>query len=107
MKQLFYLVITGVIFLSSCSEVPMKKFTDGTEYRIISDGKGKQIVNGNFIEVEIVKKYKDSVLFNSRDIMPQFGMYDTTQFPPLFKEIFKNIRVGDITVTVCPNCCKK
>lgn len=102
MKQLFYfpmiIGITGIIFLSSCTE-RTKKFTDGTEYKIISDGKGTKIVNGNFIEVEILKKYKDSVLYNSREIMPQFGLYDTTQFPPLFKEIFKNIRVGDSVFT--------
>ena len=97
MKQLFYLVITSLL-LFSCKQ-SSKKFTDGTEYKIISDGKGAKIMNGNFIEVEVLKKYKDSVLFNSREIMPQFGMYDTAQFPPLFKEIFKNIRVGDSVYT--------
>ena len=98
MKQLFYLVITSIIFLSSCTE-STKKFKDGTEYKIISDGKGQKIVNGNFIEVEILKKYKDSVLYDSREMMPQFGLYDTAQFPPLFKEIFKKIRVGDSVFT--------
>lgn len=98
MKQLFYLFITGLIFLCSCTE-STKKFSDGTEYKIISDGKGQKIVSGNFVEVEILKKYKDSVLYDSREIMPQFGPYDTAQFPPLFKEIFKNIRVGDSVFT--------
>ncbi|HEV8080632.1 MAG TPA: hypothetical protein VGP43_07970, partial [Chitinophagaceae bacterium] len=72
MKQLFYLFITGLIFLCSCTE-STKKFSDGTEYKIISDGKGQKIVSGNFVEVEILKKYKDSVLYDSREIMPQFG----------------------------------
>ena len=98
MKHLFYLAIAGLVFLSSCTE-PSKKFIDGTEYKIISDGKGKKIENGNFIEVEILKKYKDSVLYDSREVMPQFGQYDTAQFPPLFKEIFKNIRIGDSIYT--------
>lgn len=31
--------------------------------------------------------------------MPQFGVYDTAQFPPLFKVIFKNIKVGDSVFT--------
>ncbi len=86
------------MFLFSCTE-PAKKFSDGTEYKIISDGNGQKIVQGNFIEVEILKKYKDSVLYDSREIMPQFGMYDTSQFTPLFKEIFKNVRVGDSIFT--------
>jgi FKBP-type peptidyl-prolyl cis-trans isomerase FkpA len=98
MKHLFYVIITGLIFLSSCTE-QTKKFKDGTEYKIISDGKGQKVANGNFIEVEITKRYKDSVLFDSREIMPQFGLYDTAQFPPLFKVIFKNIRVGDSVYT--------
>ena len=98
MKQLFYLVITSLVFLNSCTEAS-KKFTDGTEYKIISDGKGTKIVNGNFIEVEILKKYKDSVIYDSREVMPQFGLYDTAQFPPLFKVVFKDVRVGDSVVT--------
>lgn len=97
MKQLFYLIITSFI-LFSCNQ-SSKKFADGTEYKIISDGKGKKIENGNFIEVEILKKYKDSVLYDSREIMPQFGLFDTAQFTPLFKVIFKNIRVGDSIYT--------
>lgn len=100
MKQLFYLIITSLI-LFSCTQ-SAKKFTDGTEYKIMSDGKGRQIVNGNFIEVQILKKYKDSVLYDSREIMPQFGLYDTAQFPPLFKVLFKNIRVGDSVFTRSP-----
>ncbi len=98
MKHLFYVMITGLLIFSSCTQ-ETKKFTDGTEYKIISDGKGKQILNGNFIEVEITEKYNDSVLFDSREIMPQFGAYDTAQFPPLFKVIFKNIKVGDSIYT--------
>ena len=102
MKQLFYFpVVIGItsMILFSCNSVETKKFTDGTEYKIISDGKGTKIVNGNFIEVEILKKYKDSVIYDSREIMPQFGLYDTAQFPPLFKVVFKDVRVGDSVVT--------
>ena len=97
MKQLFYLVITSLV-LFSCTE-RSKTFTDGTEYKIISDGKGQKIMQGNFIEVEILKKYKDSVIYDSREIMPQFGMYDTAGFSPLFKVIFKDLKTGDSVYT--------
>ncbi|MDQ6756459.1 MAG: FKBP-type peptidyl-prolyl cis-trans isomerase [Bacteroidota bacterium] len=93
MKQLLYVVFASMI-LFSCTQ-STKKFTDGTEYKIISDGKGKKIVSGNFLEFEILKKYKDSVIYDSREIMPQFALYDTSQLPPLYKVLFKNIRVGD------------
>lgn len=98
MKQLFYLIITSVIFFGSCTE-SSKKFTDGTEYKVINNGKGNKIVNGNFIEVEILKKYNDSIIYDSREFMPQFGVYDTAQFSPLFKVIFKNLKVGDSVFT--------
>ena len=100
MKQFFYLVIIGSLFFTSCKrEDAMRKFSDGTQYKIISDGRGQQAQNGNFIEVQIRKMYKDSVLFDSREMMPQFGAYDTAQFPPLFKAIFKTIHKGDSIYT--------
>ena len=70
MKHLFYLVITSLV-LFSCTQ-STKKFTDGTEYKIISDGNGKQIVNGNFIEVHrlvLVDKFKKWVLRGGLDIL--------------------------------------
>lgn len=98
MKQFFYAGFICLIFFSSCKE-SFKKYTDGTEYKIISNEKGKRILDGNYIEVEVLKKYKDSVIYNSRDLMPQFGVYDMKQFPPLYQVVFKNARVGDSIVT--------
>jgi len=51
------------------------------------------------MEMNVLAKYKDSVLGSSiEDGMPQYGVYDTANFPPPYKEIFRNIHVGDSIV---------
>jgi len=98
MRNLFIVALISIIGFSACT-TPFKRAKDGTEYKVISNKDGKKITNGNFIEMNIVAKYGDSVLFNSlEEGMPTFAPYDTAQFPPMFKEVFGNIRVGDSVV---------
>jgi FKBP-type peptidyl-prolyl cis-trans isomerase len=75
------------------------KAPDGSEYKIIRAAGGAKLVNGNFMELSVVAKCKDSLLFSTYDdAMPQYGLYDTAQFPVPFKNIFQNIYVGDSIV---------
>lgn len=96
-KFSYLLTLATVVLLASCTQ-PFKKATDGTEYKIIS-GKGKIVEAGNIMELNAVIKYQDSTMYNSfEDGMPQFQPYDTVNFPPLFKEIFKKVHVGDSVI---------
>ncbi len=98
MKKLIYAAVICAVALTACT-TPFKKAKDGSEYKVISSGKGLKAVNGNFLELNIITKYKDSVLYSTFDDgMPQFGMYDTAAFPSPFKEAFLNIRTGDSVV---------
>ncbi len=95
MRKFSYLLLTAVVAFSACKE-SFKKAKDGTQYQIIPATGGKLVTTGNIMELNILVKYKDSVLFNSVETgMPQFAPYDTAQFPPLYKEIFKTLHVGD------------
>jgi FKBP-type peptidyl-prolyl cis-trans isomerase FkpA len=95
MKQIFNAALICIVALSACT-TPFKKAKDGTLYKVISTKKGPKIMTGNFMEMNVLAKYKDSVLGSSvEDGMPQYGMYDTANFPVPYKEIFKNIHVGD------------
>lgn len=95
MRKISYLLILAVVAFSACTE-PFKKAKDGTEYKIVTAKGGKLVTAGNFMEMNVAGKYGDSVLFSSlEEGMPDFQPYDTTNFPPLFKEIFKTIHVGD------------
>jgi FKBP-type peptidyl-prolyl cis-trans isomerase FkpA len=98
MKQLFNAAVICIVALSACT-TPFKKAKDGSEYKIISNKSGKLAEKGNFLEMNATAKYKDSVLFNSReDGMPQYGMYDTASFPSPYKEAFANLHVGDSVI---------
>jgi FKBP-type peptidyl-prolyl cis-trans isomerase FkpA len=102
MKQIFNVAVICVLALAACT-TPFKKTKDGSEYKVISIKKGAKILTGNFMEMNVSAKYKDSVLFNSAtEGIPQFGMYDTASFPMPFKEAFKNVHVGDSIVIRIP-----
>jgi FKBP-type peptidyl-prolyl cis-trans isomerase FkpA len=94
MKHFFYLLAVTLL-VTSCTQ-PFKKAKDGSQYKVIKAKDGKKLATGNFMELYVVAKYKDSVLMSSyEDGMPQYSQYDTAQFPPLYREVLKDINVGD------------
>src|SRR5678815_3903613 len=74
MKHSIYLLAITSLLLASCN-TPFKKAEGGLQYKIISDGKGKTLKNGDFIEIQINQSYKgpgkDTVLFDSRTVSNQ------------------------------------
>lgn len=102
MKQIFNAAVICIIALAACT-TPFKKAKDGSQYKIISTKSGAKLVTGNIMQMNSLAKYKDSVLTSSiEDGMPQFALYDTANFPPPFKEIFKTIHVGDSIIIKIP-----
>jgi FKBP-type peptidyl-prolyl cis-trans isomerase len=98
MKQILSAAVICIIALSACT-TPFKKTKDGAQFKVISVKKGPRLITGNFMEMSVMVKYKDSVLVSSADDgMPQYGLYDTANFPMPFKEVFKNVHVGDSIV---------
>jgi FKBP-type peptidyl-prolyl cis-trans isomerase len=98
MKQSFYLAAAAMVLLASC-QAPFKKAGEGLEYKIISDGKGKQIKAGQFFEIQFERSYKgnnkDTVLQNSKDASNQLVALDSAQIPPVYFKIFSQVRKGD------------
>jgi len=98
MKQSFYLAAIATIVLAGCTS-PFKKAGEGVEYKIISDGKGKQLKAGNFFEMTVEQKYKgnnkDTVLFSSKEGGNQIGQLDSSQTGPAFYKIFSQVKAGD------------
>jgi FKBP-type peptidyl-prolyl cis-trans isomerase len=98
MKQVIYAAVFCAMALAACT-TPFKKAKDGSEYKVISNGKGTKAKMGNIMELNVIAKYKDSILFSTyEDGMPQYGEYDTSKFPVPFKEVFTNVGVGDSIV---------
>jgi FKBP-type peptidyl-prolyl cis-trans isomerase FkpA len=89
MNKTICLVATAFIILASgCNEQKFIKDADGTEHKIIRNSDGKKAVAGDWMELNRLVKYKDSVLFSSvESSQPSFIPFDTVQMPPYFKEV--------------------
>ncbi|MBI3883447.1 MAG: hypothetical protein HY305_04320, partial [Sphingobacteriales bacterium] len=97
MKKISYLLLATTVLFTACKD-KYTKTKEGIEYKIIA-GKGKKVLKGEFLEINISAVYNDSVLFSTREnAMPQYAAFELEQFPPSFKEIFKNATVGDSIV---------
>ena len=95
MKKVFFALIAVTVFVSACT-TPFKKTKSGLEYKIITAKGGKILNQGNFMELDIVELYNDSVLNSTIETAsPSINLYDTAQFPPDYKEIFGKLHVGD------------
>ena len=102
MRQIFYLPVLCVLILASCTS-GYKKGEGGLEYKIVSDGKGQQLENGNFLQAHITQMYKDNkkgdtVLSETRELMPQVVPFDSAQMPPASYKILRQLRKGDSLV---------
>jgi FKBP-type peptidyl-prolyl cis-trans isomerase len=98
MKKIIYVSVICAVAMAACT-TPFKKAKDGSQYKVISDGKGLKAEVGNYLELNVVAKYKDSLLFDTREEgMPQYGPYDTTNMPSPFKEAFRELHIGDSIV---------
>lgn len=89
MNRSIILVAAILLFVATgCNEQRFIKEKDGSEYKIIRNSNGKLATVGDFMQVNILAKYKDSVLFSSiESSAPRFIPYDTMQLPPYFKEV--------------------
>ena len=97
MKQFFYLSVICVLALTACTGA-FKKGDNGIEYKIISKGSGKTVGYGNFIQIHIKQMYsgtKDTVLMDTRDIMPRIQMLDSVNTPVAYYKIISQMKKGD------------
>lgn len=91
-KSLFLAAIALMALVVGCSEKRFQKAEDGSEYKLISNAKGTPAIAGNFLELNILVKYKDSVLFSTAENgSPNFIPFDTMSLP----KFFRNVHEGD------------
>jgi FKBP-type peptidyl-prolyl cis-trans isomerase FkpA len=98
MKQFIYLSAICILALSACKDSSFKKGDKGLEYKIISNGSGKTIGYGNFMQIHIKQVYagtKDTVLLDSRETMPRIQLLDSMSTPLPYFKILRQMRKGD------------
>lgn len=87
-KSIGFAAFSILLFAAGCKEQEFEKAKDGSEYKLIRASSGTKAVPGNFLELNILAKYKDSVLFSTvENGSPRFIPFDTASFPPYFKEV--------------------
>ena len=97
MKKVSFVAILFVLALSACKE-SFKKGDNGIEYKIIKKGSGKTVGYGNFIQMHIKQVYggtKDTVLLDTRDIMPRIQLLDSVNTPVAYYKIISQMKKGD------------
>ena len=97
MKQFFYLSVFCVLALTACTGA-FKKGENGLEYKIISGGGKQALVYGNFIQMHVKQIYagsKDTVLMDSRDMMPSLQLFDSVNTPLAYYNILRQLKKGD------------
>lgn len=104
-KTTTFLLGVVVLFLAACSgNSGFKKTKSGLVYKIISDGNGPVVKNGQFLKVHytqsIKKNSKDSVLVSSFDGMPTYAQVDSVPESYNPATVFGMLRDGDSVVIV-------
>ena len=98
MKKVFFVLGSVILLFSSCMH-SFKKSSGGLEYKIISDGIGKKLENGDFFEIWFNVEYKDSqkdtILQTTDKIGNQVGKFDSMSVPPQYYKIFSQLRDKD------------
>src|SRR4029077_6576355 len=97
MRRFVYLSAFGIFGLAACTS-EYKKAERGLEYKIIADGSGNKVSYGNFLQIHTKQIYGDSnmdtVLVDSREIMPGIERYDSISYPGTLLEVFGQLRKG-------------
>lgn len=102
-KMSFALLMVSLAVISCKQGGTFKKGKDGLEYKIISNGKGPTIKQGDFMQIHVGQYYatgkKDSLLSDSRTSTgPLMEKMDSSTVPKSYLEILSQLRDKDSLV---------
>lgn len=95
------MALLAALIMSSCGHSDYKKTKTGMAYDIISSGKGNLIKHGQLIKIHFKLQIGDSVLQDTWEHIPAYGMVDSTMKDQHnFTDILPLMRVGDSAVFI-------
>ncbi|MBI1342782.1 MAG: FKBP-type peptidyl-prolyl cis-trans isomerase [Terrimonas sp.] len=102
-NSLFVIVAMAAIFFTACNQLSFKKAASGLVYKIIpgSQKNDSLIKSGNAVKFQFIRKYNDSVMYESYGKMPGFARVDVSPGAAYsLLEILPMMRKGDSAVII-------
>lgn len=98
-KGLFFICAFIALLTTSCNQ--FKKTKTGLQYKIYGNGKGKKLAEGGFVKFNMVKKWKDSVMFTTYGTLPGYNAIRKMDMQVHdFPDIMLQLRVGDSVMMI-------
>ncbi|WP_336514319.1 FKBP-type peptidyl-prolyl cis-trans isomerase [Pollutibacter soli] len=94
-KTMLLLAVLSAICIGSCKNIGYEKTKTGLEYKIISDGKGKELKKGDYVKFNYKITHGDSVITSSYNFVPGYDEVDSVGRYHDFSELLPMMRVGD------------
>lgn len=87
------------IAVYSCKNDDFKKGSGGgMEYKFFKLGEGQEVQQGNWLKLQTIQKYNDSVLHDTHKERPQYLPFDSTILSKETYAIMSKVSVGDSLV---------
>jgi FKBP-type peptidyl-prolyl cis-trans isomerase len=97
----YLFVAIALLAAASCNNQGFKKTKSGLQYKIISDGKGGELVKrGQFLKLNFTLKIRDSILGTSEGGMPAWVKIDSARPDYTQAEVFPLLHKGDSAIIV-------
>lgn len=95
------LFIGSLVILLSCKHKDQKHFTkdsSGVEYKIFNENSGDTPREGEYLKLQVKQVYNDSLLSDTRYMLPQYQKFDSAEMSKESYHIFSKVHVGDSLV---------
>ncbi len=96
--QFMLLSLFIVLFTSFCGNTNYKKTNSGVEYKILKNGKGKKVQEGDFLTLHVIRYMADSLIFDSHKSQPDVVQYQKSPNPQQkynLLDVLALVSVGD------------
>jgi len=99
MKLSMY-VLNCIFFLAAagCKNDEFKKGQHGMEYKFFKLGEGQEVQPGNWLKLQMIQKYNDSVLRDTHKGKANYFPFDSTILSKETYAIMRQVSVGDSLV---------
>lgn len=93
-------VIISIISIAcySCKNDSFKKGNEGMEYKFFKLGEGQEVQPGNWLKLQMIQKYNDSMLSNTHKTGAQYLPLDSTVLSKETYALLSKVSVGDSLV---------